>query len=92
MGLQTTRKQFEDFANFNYGATGLSIGFSEVRLLREAGRANIGGGNSRPEWGTPGLILNPWGGTPPYGDDPKDAEMIKRGFGYYKAGCHTRKR
>jgi hypothetical protein len=81
--------QYEDFGNFNYGATGRAIGFSEYQLLSEAGRGQVAAGTSKPGWGTPpGRI---WGkGVPPYGDDPNDQNMIKKGFEYYyarEAGC-----
>jgi Bacterial toxin 44 len=81
---------YADFGNFNYGATGAAAGFSETRLLREAGRAQIEAGTSRPGWGEPGNLYNPLGGTPPYGDDPDDQVMIKRGVAYYEAGCNKR--
>ena len=81
--------QYEDFGNFNYGATGAAIGFSETTLLIEAGRGQIAAGTSRPGWGTPGGRI--WGkAVPPYGDDPADQAMIKRGIQYYRAkeaGC-----
>jgi len=83
------KNEYEDFGNFNYGATGLAVGFDERTLLREAGRAQPKRA-SKPEWGYPGSRWNPWGGKPPYGDDPNDQEMIKRGFEYYKAGCHKK--
>jgi hypothetical protein len=52
-------------------------------LLKKAGEAQIAAGTSRPEWGTPKT-------GPPYGDDPGDHELIKRGIEYYKAGCHKK--
>jgi hypothetical protein len=81
--------QYEDFGNFNYGATGIAIGFDETTLLIKAGEAQIAAGTSKPEWGTPGGYI--WGDpVPPYGDDPEDQKMIKRGIEYYRAkraGC-----
>ena len=72
-------RQYQDFGNFNYGATGNSAGiFSEI-LLRAAGHAQQKAGTSRPEWGSP------FGG-PPYGDDPADQEMIKKGIEYSRKG------
>jgi len=76
--------QYEDFGNFNYGATGTAFEFSERTLLREAGRAQVEASTSKPEWGDPGSRLNPWGGNPPYGDDPRDQVQIKKGIEYYK--------
>jgi RHS repeat-associated protein len=77
--------EYEAFGNFNYGATGAAMGiFSDRTLLREAGRNQIEKGNSKPEWGEPGSRLNPWGGTPPFGDDPEDQKWIKKGIEYLK--------
>jgi len=84
-------KDYEAFGNFNYGATALALRvFDEQTILREAGRAQIAAGTSRPGWGYPGSRLSPYGGKPPYGDDPADQAQIKAGFAYYKAkvrGC-----
>ena len=80
-------RQYENFGNFNYGATGHSFGFSGTFLLREAGRAQIAAGTSLPDWirNTRGNLL------PPYGDDPKDQNWIKQGLEYSqnggKGGC-----
>ena len=73
---------YEDFGNFNYGASGTAFGFSNTRLLREAGRAQQKAGTSKHNWGDPGWLLDPWGGTPPYGDDPADQFWIKRGTNF----------
>lgn len=74
-------KQYEDFGNFNYGATGKGLGIPEGVLLRQAGKYQQKMKTSKPEWGDPGNGF--WGGTPPYGDDPDDQAMIKEGFKYY---------
>jgi len=71
---------YQDFGNWHYGVTCRSMGFSEDRCLREAGRGQQAAGTSQPNWGDPGWRFNPWGGTPPYGDDPEDAAWIKRGM------------
>jgi len=75
--------QYQDFGNFNYGAAGAAAGFDERTLLREAGRAQQKAGTSKPEWGYPGWRVILWGGGGNFGDDPHDAEMIKKGFEYY---------
>jgi hypothetical protein len=77
---------FEDFGNFNYGAAGYAFGFPETLLLREAGRASLAADPTRKnmELGDPGSRLNPWGGTPPYGDDPADQIQIQQGVAYAK--------
>jgi hypothetical protein len=82
--------QYQDFGNFNFGATGLATKlFGETVLLEEAGRAQVAAGTSRPEWGYPSSLGHPLG-KPPYGDDPADQVQIKNGFAYFYArqkGC-----
>jgi RHS repeat-associated protein len=83
---------YEDFGNFNYGASGSAFGFPEGVLLREAGRAQQDSGTSRPEWGDPGSRWNPWGGTPPFGDDPNDvANGIRPGINYCQCRANQTK-
>jgi len=80
-------RQFQDFGNFNYGATGSAFGYSEDTLLRAAGWAQKRAGTSKPEWGDAPSALQAYvgaGGEPPYGDDPDDQAMIKQGIEYYK--------
>ncbi len=72
-------RQYENFGNFNFGATGCAFGLSSEILLRGAGWAQQRAGTSEPENGN-------WWGTPPYGDDPRDQEMIQRGIDYCKCG------
>ncbi|GKS90702.1 hypothetical protein [Acidovorax sp. SUPP2539] len=43
---------YQDFGNFNYGATGAAFGFYRSVLLQEAGRAQQAAGTSRAEWVT----------------------------------------
>jgi hypothetical protein len=69
---------FQDFGNFNFGATGTAAGLEAGLLLRAAGFAQIVAGTSTPDWG------NPLGGAP-YGDDPADQAQIKAGMRYYWA-------
>ena len=73
-------REFEDFGNFNYGATATAFGFPLQVTKRMAGYAQIRAKNSRPEFG------KPWGSAP-YGDDPKDQAMIDAGIRYRKSGC-----
>lgn len=80
---------YQDFGNFHYGATCRAMGFPETTCLREAGRGQQAAGTSQPNWGDPGSRSNPWGGTPPYGDDPDDAAWIKRGMA--ACGCLANK-
>lgn len=80
---KTRGDQYQDFGNFHYGAVGTSAGIPETVLLRAAGRAHVQK-HSPDGKGEPGSIFNPWGGTPPYGDDPRDQEWIKKGVEYCK--------
>jgi hypothetical protein len=77
--------KYEDFGNFNYGATGTAIGFDLVTLLSEAGRVQAipPGMKEKPkEWGYPAGRL--WGkGQYPYGDQPEDAKQVEAGRNYY---------
>jgi hypothetical protein len=52
---------YQDFGNFNYGATCKAFGFPESICLREAGRRQQVNKNSQPNWGNPGSRANPWG-------------------------------
>jgi RHS repeat-associated protein len=78
--------QFEAFGNYHYGYVGNEAGIPSGILLRQAGKAQIAAGTSRPGWGSPGNGV--FGGKPPYGDDPKDAENIRNGIeDANKKGC-----
>ncbi len=72
--------QYENFGNFNYGATGAAIGIPDDILFEQAGKAQIAAKSSQPQWK----------GPPYFGDDPRDHDMIQRGIDYYKAGCYKR--
>jgi RHS repeat-associated protein len=79
--------QFENFGNFNYGATGAAFGFSEDTLLRMAGWASVQGGTSSPQFGVAPNLLQAYrgvGGVPPFGDHPVDQYWIRQGIQYYK--------
>lgn len=71
--------EYQDFGNFNYGATGQAAGFGPI-LLPAAGWAQTRAGTSKPEWGSPF-------GKAPYGDDPADQAMIRAGMQYARCGC-----
>jgi uncharacterized protein RhaS with RHS repeats len=74
---------YEDFGNFNFGATAASLGIPEDVALRGAGYAGQRAvGNS---------FLNSMEtafGPAPYGDDPLDQIQSKLGYDYYRKGCH----
>ena len=67
---------YEDFGNFNFGATGAAI-FPAQILKRGAGWAQSKAGTSKKEWGK-------WFLSSPYGDDPRDQVQIQKGIDYYK--------
>ena len=75
-------EKFEEFGNFNFGATGAALGIPEEVLLKGAASVQIldlrasGEGN---------FSLLPGGGVAPYGDERKDAAAIKAGIAYYHA-------
>jgi hypothetical protein len=70
---------YQDFGNFNFGATGYAAGFGPI-LLPGAGWAQSRAGTSKPQWGN-------WYGKAPYGDDPADQAMILAGMQYARCGC-----
>ena len=72
---------FEQFGNFNYGATGAAAGLPLQVLLRGAGWAQQRARTSDPRWGR-------WYGSAPYGDDPRDQEQITAGYNYYENRCY----
>lgn len=70
--------QYEEFGNFNYGATGTAAGISADVLLRAAGAAQALAGTSKKEFGK-------WWSEPPYGDDPVDQVWIRAGVEYARS-------
>jgi RHS repeat-associated protein len=64
---------YQQFGNFNFGATGAAAGIPTEVLLRGAGWGQTRAGTSRPEFGK-------WYGRPPYGDDPDDQDLIWKGI------------
>ena len=71
-------RQYEEFGNFNYGATGAAAGIPDAVLLRAAGAAQILAGTSS------GDFSECWLGSP-YGDDPVDQVWIQAGIDYAKS-------
>jgi uncharacterized protein RhaS with RHS repeats len=68
-------RKYEDFGNFNFGATGSAFGLPDSVLHRGAGWANQKADPTRKGLGSP------WGKYP-YGDDPNDQEQIGKGINY----------
>ena len=83
-------KQYEDFGNFHFGVVGRAFGFPSNILLREAGRAQMEAGTSRPGWGEPGPRFWPFGGSGSFGDDPADQDMINEGIVFYDGHFYDR--
>ncbi|MDX2361572.1 MAG: RHS repeat-associated core domain-containing protein [Crocinitomicaceae bacterium] len=83
----------EDLNNFHFGVTANAIGFPEETALRRAGIAEMGkwsreGNGEVPESWRPVQTIITSGGSgsmimAPYGDNPIDHEMIKRGMSFY---------
>jgi len=69
--------QYIPGGNFNFGAVGASLQFSDQVLLRGAGWAQVRAGTSDPTFGSPF-------GSSPHADDPVDQQWIKKGIQYYK--------
>jgi RHS repeat-associated protein len=83
-GKWPNASQYEDFGNFNYGATGNTLDINDWQLQNMAGIVQQRGPNKALGEGTPGNPLKYGSGTPPYGDEPKDNEWIRRGIQYSK--------
>ncbi|MCX6620682.1 MAG: polymorphic toxin type 44 domain-containing protein, partial [Acidobacteria bacterium] len=95
--LPGDQSAYDNFGNFNYGATGAAIGIPETALLRFAGWAQ-----QMAEAGTLDQIgitatfvgqLITGSGQPPYGDDANDQGFIKQGIKYWRKrdqGCAPR--
>jgi RHS repeat-associated protein len=88
--------KYEDFGNFNFGATAAASGFSDDIILTMAGVEQIPtaalthprsfgrqGSGYLWEWGMP------WN-EPDHGDDPRDQDQIRNGIKYYQNQCDTR--
>ena len=67
---------WQDFGNYNFGATGAATGlFTLETLLREAGKAQCAADTSKPEWCATSNC-----------DDPDDQDWIKKGWNDYMNG------
>ncbi|MEQ1935015.1 MAG: RHS repeat-associated core domain-containing protein, partial [Fimbriimonadaceae bacterium] len=73
--------KYQDFGNFNYGATGAAFGFPDQILYRAAGYANQKADDTRTGLGSPL-------GVYPYGDDFTDQLQIKKGVKYCECMQH----
>ena len=79
---------FDDFGNFNFGATGAALGYSDAELLRGAGALKVLERRYRhkPDPPNSGSPL----GDYPYGNEKDKQEMIRAGIEYYRNGCWWR--
>lgn len=72
-------KQYDDFGNFNYGATGTALGLPSGVLMNAAGVVKNfnywSKGQSNPYW------------NQPYTNDPQKMAMIAQGIQYAQNGC-----
>jgi len=76
---------YDDFGNFNFGATGASLGYPDSVLQRGAGGLKVIERRLRHQPDPPD-VGSPFG-DPPYGNEKDKQEMIRRGIEYYKHGC-----
>lgn len=70
-------KLYENYGNFHFGAVAAAFGVPEGIALRGAGLKQRIDNPDRPQPGNP-----LW--EAPYWDDPRDQEMIKRGYRFYE--------
>lgn len=81
---QYTYDPFDDFGNFNFGATGAALGLSDDTLLMGAGFKKFGQLTLQGDF-------EPWNGIPflvyPYGNQWDKEDWIKEGIRYFKNGC-----
>lgn len=76
---------YDDFGNFNFGATGAALGYTDAELLRGAGALKVLERRVRHQPNPPSLG-SPLGAYP-YGNEKQKQEMIRAGIDYYKNGC-----
>jgi type VI secretion system secreted protein VgrG len=71
----------EAYNNFRLGVLGKALGLPEGAILRMAGKRYQAKHGASPERGDPGNGL--FGGVAPYGNSPKNQEMLEKGFAYF---------
>ena len=97
------RSEYEEFGNFNYGATCKAWGFTSYMCRNEAGLAQDPNDDLDPGKGEAGrrisYLFDGWlfGGWGDYGDDDSDQVCINQGISYFEAfdekrrcGCEPR--
>jgi hypothetical protein len=85
-GRYLEHREYEMYGNWHYGVVGNACGFSEKVMLEEAGAAQQSEKTSKSKYGNPGFGVPSirFGGTGTYGDDPRDAEQVRRGYQWYE--------
>jgi hypothetical protein len=74
--------QFQAWGNVAWGVYASEMGFSYDQSIWYNGLAKNLNGKTNADWGSPLDILNPFAGETTYGQNPADAELIKRGYQY----------
>jgi hypothetical protein len=77
----TASQSYNDFGNFNYGATGRAAGFGRNTLLALAGWAQAVHEMERGTLPTNSILTN--------FDDPVDQTFIDQGIDYYEMNCQA---
>ncbi|HWR34952.1 MAG TPA: RHS repeat-associated core domain-containing protein, partial [Clostridia bacterium] len=77
------KSPFEDFGNFNYGATAASLGLPLSVTLRAAGYAGV-----KSDTGSTWDAIKAALGSAPYGDDSHDQQLIVNGYNFSGQGCN----
>ena len=73
-------RKYEDFGNFNFGATAAAMGMPHYIAQNGAGIVQLIYPSAGAGKGFPFFRL-------PYGDDPSDAGEIQAGYNYYNCKC-----
>ena len=76
---------YDDFGNFNFGATGAALGYPDQVLLRGAGALKVLERSAKNQPAPPG-IGSPLGDYP-HGNEPEKQQMIQAGIDYFKHHC-----
>jgi RHS repeat-associated protein len=75
---------YDDFGNFNYGATLAAMGVPESIILRGAGAYKLYKDHKKNQ---PDPYGRPWDRNGPFGNEPDKNDVIQRGIDYYRNGC-----
>lgn len=71
---------YDAFGNFNFGATGAALGYTDEELLGGAGALKRIERVIRRQ-------SEPTQGVDPWGNEAEKAEEIKAGIDYFRSGC-----